>query len=163
MSLLAFSTEAYSDDRFAAARERLVRERIETAGVQDKRVLDAIRKTPRHEFVPASQRMRAYYDMALPIGESQTISSPFIVASMTEALNPKPTDKVLEIGTGSGYQAAVLSPLVEHVYSIEIVEELGEKAAETLERLGYTNVSTRVGDGPRRPRREARRSDSVTV
>ena len=85
--------------------------------------------------------------MALPIGESQTISSPFIVASMTEALDPQPTDKVLEIGTGSGYQAAVLSPLVEHVYSIEIVVELGEAAKEVLDRLDYENVSTRVGDG----------------
>ncbi len=85
--------------------------------------------------------------MALPIGESQTISSPFIVAMMTEALEPQPDDKVLEIGTGSGYQAAVLSPLVEHVYSIEIVAELGERAEETLTRLGYENVSTRVGDG----------------
>ncbi len=85
--------------------------------------------------------------MALPIGDSQTISSPFIVALMTAALDPQPTDKVLEIGTGSGYQAAVLSPLVEHVYSIEIVEELGQTAKRTLSRLDYKNVSTRIGDG----------------
>jgi protein-L-isoaspartate(D-aspartate) O-methyltransferase len=85
--------------------------------------------------------------MALPIGNSQTISSPFIVASMTEALQPKSSDKVLEIGTGSGYQAAVLSPLVDHVYTIEIVEDLGQRAAETLSSLGYENVSTRIGDG----------------
>ncbi len=141
------ATKSLAVDRYAEARERLVRERIETAGVKDPRVLDAIRQTLRHEFVPASQRDRAYFDMALPIGDSQTISSPFIVASMTEALQPKPTDKVLEIGTGSGYQAAVLSPLVQHVYSIEIVRDLGEQAEKTLNRLGYENVSTRVGDG----------------
>ncbi|MCL4161485.1 UNVERIFIED_CONTAM: hypothetical protein GTU68_041523, partial [Idotea baltica] len=128
-------------------RERLVRERIETAGVTDSRILSAIRNTLRHEFVPKVDRKRSYFDMALPIGSSQTISSPFIVALMTEALDPQPSDKVLEIGTGSGYQAAVLSPLVEHVYSIEIVPELGETAEATLKRLDYQNVSTRVGDG----------------
>ncbi|WP_233148282.1 protein-L-isoaspartate(D-aspartate) O-methyltransferase [Rhodopirellula sp. MGV] len=138
---------ARSADPYQAARDTLVDRRVATAGVTDTRVLDAIRNTPRHEFVPRSQLARAYYDMALPIGQSQTISSPFIVALMTEALNPEPSDKVLEIGTGSGYQAAVLSPLVEHVYSIEIVRELGERAADTLARLDYENVSTRVGDG----------------
>ncbi len=139
--------DANANDRFEDARHRLVRDRIATAGVRDKRVLDSIRNTLRHEFVPDALRDQAYMDMALPIGESQTISSPFIVASMTEALDPQPTDKVLEIGTGSGYQAAVLSPLVEHVYSIEIVVDLGEQAARTLSRLGYENVSTRIGDG----------------
>lgn len=134
-------------DPFQAVRDRLVDERIATAGVVDSRVLDAIRRTPRHEFVPKSQRMRAYYDMALPIGNSQTISSPFIVALMTEALEPESTDKVLEIGTGSGYQAAVLSPLVESVYTIEIVRDLGERAADTLARLDYANVKARIGDG----------------
>ena len=148
--LLAFiirSEHTLGDDLYALAREQLVRDRIATAGVSDSRVLDAIRTTPRHEFVPRSQRERAYYDMALPIGESQTISSPFIVAMMTEAIEPQETDKVLEIGTGSGYQAAVLSPLVDHVYSIEIVHDLGTRAAEVLERLDYQNVSTRIGDG----------------
>jgi protein-L-isoaspartate(D-aspartate) O-methyltransferase len=134
-------------DPFQAARDRLVDERIKTAGVTDIGVLQSIRRTPRHEFVPRSQRPRAYFDMALPIGSSQTISSPFIVALMTEALEPQSTDKVLEIGTGSGYQAAILSPLVEHVYTIEIVPELGERAAEVLARLDYGNVSTRIGDG----------------
>ncbi|WP_182869452.1 protein-L-isoaspartate(D-aspartate) O-methyltransferase [Stieleria mannarensis] len=145
--LLAWTVTAISADRFQAARDRLVDQRVATAGVTDTRVLDSIRRTPRHEFVPKSQWPRAYYDMALPIGHSQTISSPFIVASMTEALQPQSTDKVLEIGTGSGYQAAVLSPLVEHVYTIEIVRELGERAAETLARLDYGNVSTKIGDG----------------
>ncbi|MEM8667517.1 MAG: protein-L-isoaspartate(D-aspartate) O-methyltransferase [Planctomycetota bacterium] len=144
---LLISTDGFADDRYQAARDALVRDRIESAGVKDPRVLRSIRTTPRHEFVPSNVRDRAYFDMALPIGESQTISSPFIVALMTEALDPKSTDKVLEIGTGSGYQAAVLSPLVEQVYSIEIVRELGERAAETLERLDYENVSTKVGDG----------------
>ena len=134
-------------DPFQAARDQLVEQRIATAGVTDTRVLDSIRQTPRHEFVPKSQWPRAYFDMALPIGNSQTISSPFIVAMMTEALQPQSTDKVLEIGTGSGYQAAVLSPLVEHVYTIEIVPDLGRRAAETLARLDYGNVSTRIGDG----------------
>ncbi|EMI17697.1 protein-L-isoaspartate O-methyltransferase [Rhodopirellula maiorica SM1] len=148
--VLAFfirSEATAADDLYAILRERLVEDRIASAGVKDSRVLDAIRNTERHEFVPKSQRERAYLDMALPIGGSQTISSPFTVASMTEAIEPESTDKVLEIGTGSGYQAAVLSPLVEHVYSIEIVDELGRKAAETLTRLGYENVSTRIGDG----------------
>ncbi len=147
LSWLVLPGDAAAQDPFAEARNRLVKERVAAAGVKDSRVLDSIRTTPRHEFVPKSQRDRAYFDMALPIGESQTISSPFIVAMMTEALDPQPDDKVLEIGTGSGYQAAVLSPLVEHVYSIEIVAELGERAEETLQRLGYQNVSTRVGDG----------------
>ncbi len=147
LSWLIIPGDAVADDPYAKARERLVRQRIASAGVKDPRVLQSIRTTPRHEFVPRSQRQRAYLDMALPIGQSQTISSPFIVAAMTEALMPEPTDNVLEIGTGSGYQAAVLSPLVNHVYSIEIVHDLGQRAKETLERLGYENVSTRVGDG----------------
>lgn len=129
------------------ARARMVDEEIVVDGVKDPRVLAAMRATPRHEFVPAAVRRNAYYDMALPIGEGQTISPPFIVAYMTEQLQPQPTDKVLEIGTGSGYQAAVLSGLVQEVYSIEIVESLGKRAAETLKRLKYENVHTKIGDG----------------
>ncbi len=125
----------------------MVDEDIVAAGVKNKRVIKAMRDTPRHEFVPLRLRNRAYFDMALPIGESQTISPPFVVAYMTEALDPQPGDKVLEIGTGSGYQAAVLSPLVREVYTIEIVEQLGHKAAKTLERLRYDNVKVKVGDG----------------
>ncbi len=134
-------------DPYAAARKRLVDSRIRTAGVINERVLWAIAETPRHEFVPAAVRDKAYFDMALPIGSAQTISSPFIVASMTETLDPQPTDRVLEIGTGSGYQAAVLSPLVADVYSIEIVESLGLTARGVLDRLGYENVHTKIGDG----------------
>ncbi len=147
LSFIFQAGDTSADDPYAVLRERLVEDKIATAGVTDTRVLDAIRDTPRHEFVPESQRPRAYLDMALPIGDSQTISSPFTVASMTEAIEPEPSDKVLEIGTGSGYQAAVLSPLVEQVYSIEIVDSLGRQAKETLEKLKYTNVQTRIGDG----------------
>jgi protein-L-isoaspartate(D-aspartate) O-methyltransferase len=106
-----------------------------------------MRLAPRHEFVAQQQRHLAYFDMALPIGDAQTISGPLVVASMTEALRPRPTDRVLEIGTGSGYQAAVLAPLVGMVYSIEIKEALAARAARTLKRLGYRNVVTRAGDG----------------
>lgn len=143
----AVGQEAGPPDPFEAARNRLVETRIEAAGVKDPRILDVMRATRRHEFVPEPLRGQAYFDMALPIGDAQTISSPFIVAWMTEKLDPQPTDRVLEIGTGSGYQAAVLSPLVKDVYTIEIVPSLGERARRTLERLGYENVNVRVGDG----------------
>jgi protein-L-isoaspartate(D-aspartate) O-methyltransferase len=127
--------------------DRMVDEEIVAAGVTNERVVRAMRDTPRHEFVPPNQRQYAYYDMALPIGNSQTISPPFVVASMTEAIDPQPGDNVLEIGTGSGYQAAVLSPLVRDVYTIEIVEPLARRATRTLKRLRYDNVHTRAGDG----------------
>ena len=132
---------------YARARDTLIRDVIIPAGVKDKRVIESVRSTQRHEFVPFHLRSQAYYDMALPIGDQQTISSPFIVAYMTESLQPKPTDKVLEIGTGSGYQAAILSPLVASVYSIEIVAALGRRAEATLRRLKYKNVRTKIGDG----------------
>lgn len=144
---ISSSESSRPTDRYAEARKRLVDTRIRTAGVTNERVLSAIQETARHEFVPKSVREKAYFDMALPIGSAQTISSPFIVASMTETLDPQPTDRVLEIGTGSGYQAAVLSPLVAEVYSIEIVESLGITARGALDRLGYDNVFTKVGDG----------------
>jgi len=140
------ATQATADPT-AAARNRMVDTRVEAAGVKDPRVLRVMRETPRHEFVPRARRSQAYFDMALPIGEAQTISSPFTVAWMTETIDPQPTDRVLEIGTGSGYQAAVLSPLVDSVYTIEIVPLLGETARATLERLDYKNVHVRVGDG----------------
>lgn len=128
-------------------RHKMVADEIEAAGVKNKRVLESMRNTPRHEFVPPNLRHQSYFDMALPIGESQTISPPFVVAYMTESLDPQPTDKVLEIGTGSGYQAAVLAPLVKEVYSIEIVPQLGKNAAKVLKKLHYDNVFTKVGDG----------------
>ncbi len=140
-------TYAQSEAELTEARLKMVRDEVEDAGVDNERVLEALRQTPRHLFVSPPQRPLAYLDMALPIGEGQTISPPFIVAYMTQALDPKPTHKVLEIGTGSGYQAAVLSPLVAEVYSIEIVAPLGRKAAQTLRRLKYDNVYTRIGDG----------------
>ena len=129
------------------ARKRMVDEDIVSPGITNRGVIDSMLKTPRHEFVPAAERQNAYFDMALPIGAGQTISPPFIVAYMTEQLDPQPTDKVLEIGTGSGFQAAILSPLVDKVYSIEIVEVLGKRAAATLKRLKYPNVITKVDDG----------------
>jgi protein-L-isoaspartate(D-aspartate) O-methyltransferase len=138
---------AQGRSEFEAARRRMVDEEIVAAGVSNERVIRAMRETPRHEFVPLNQRPYAYWDMALPIGEGQTISPPFVVASMTEALDPQPRDKVLEIGTGSGYQAAVLSPLVAEVYTIEIVPSLGRRAAAALRRLRYDNVRVKIGDG----------------
>lgn len=131
--------------QFAAARARLVDEAIIGGGIKNKRVVKAIGRVPRHQFVAKSQLADAYRDSALPIGHGQTISPPYIVAYMTEQLDPQAGDKVLEIGTGSGYQAAVLSELVDEVYTIEIVEPLGQKAAQTLK--PYKNVHPRIGDG----------------
>ena len=115
--------------------------------VTDKRVIRALLATPRHRFVPVDLQAHAYLDQPLPIGHGQTISQPSLVAFMTQELRPQPKDRVLEIGTGSGYQAAVLSSLVAEVYSIEIVEPLAERAAKTLAGLGYKNVHTRAGNG----------------
>ena len=138
---------AEADD--TAARKRMVNQQLAAPdrGITNARVLAALGKVPRHEFVPVALRAQAYDDRPLPIGFDQTISQPFIVAFMTEQLEPKPTDKVLEIGTGSGYQAAVLSQLVREVCSIEIVEPLARRAEADLKRLGYTNVTVRAGDG----------------
>ncbi|MEX2559600.1 MAG: protein-L-isoaspartate(D-aspartate) O-methyltransferase [Pirellulales bacterium] len=138
---------AQSGESWAADRRRMVDDDVAAAGIKDPRVLAAMLATPRHLFVPPDQRANAYYDMALPIGEGQTISPPFVVAYMTEQLEPRPGDRVLEIGTGSGYQAAVLSGLVAEVYTIEIVEPLARRAEAALGRLGYKNVHVRVGDG----------------
>ncbi len=132
---------------YTAWREKMVAEEIEAAGVKNAAVLNTMRTTPRHEFVPAKWLPQAYLDAALPIGDKQTISPPYVVAFMTAQLDPQPTDRVLEIGTGSGYQAAVLSPLVKEVYTIEIVPRLGRRAEQTLRRLRYENVHVRIGDG----------------
>ncbi|MGF1644217.1 MAG: protein-L-isoaspartate(D-aspartate) O-methyltransferase [Thiotrichales bacterium] len=113
----------------------------------DPRVLDVMRVVPRHEFVPRAERKNAYANRPLPIGHGQTISQPYIVALMTDLLAVEPGDTVLEVGTGSGYQAAVLSPLVARVFSIEIVPQLGERARADLARVGYSNVEVRIGDG----------------
>jgi len=138
-------------ENYAMERERMVREQLESPGrdIRNSRVLEAMRHVPRHEFVPPELRSHAYEDRPLPIGYGQTISQPYIVAFMTEYLDPQPTDRVLEIGTGSGYQAAVLSEVVAEVYTIEIVEPLAERAARDLSRLVYTNVHVRAGDGYR--------------
>lgn len=137
-----------ADERtYAELRERMVREQMEARGIRDPRVLEAMRKVPRHKFVPPALQSRAYMDGPLPIGEGQTISQPYIVALMTELARPQPADRVLEIGTGSGYQAAVLAQLVEHVYTIELEQQLARHAEEALRELGYDNVTVRVGDG----------------
>jgi protein-L-isoaspartate(D-aspartate) O-methyltransferase len=149
---------AASQEQFSNARNEMVITIQElarrTAGAIENNSIDAevlqiMRVVPRHEFIPRDMRPFAYENRPLPIGNGQTISQPFIVAVMTDLLDPEPDDKVLEIGTGSGYQAAVLASLVEEVFTIEIVPPLGERASATLERLGFTNVRTRIGDGYR--------------
>lgn len=137
------------EDSFRQARSSMVDYQIEARGVTDPRVLKAMREVPRHEFVPELFLAEAYADGPLPIDHSQTISQPYIVAYMTEALALKPGDKVLEIGTGSGYQAAVLALITPRVFSVEIVCELEAAARERLARLGYVSVRTRCGDGYR--------------
>jgi protein-L-isoaspartate(D-aspartate) O-methyltransferase len=146
---LAGTAVGVAQDRYAAQRLRMVSQQIEARGIRDRAVLEAMRATPRHLFVPAEQRDSAYEDHPLPIGHGQTISQPYIVAFMTELLGVKPGERVLEIGTGSGYQAAVLSPLAAEVYSIEVVGELAESSRALLARLGYKNVTVRHGDGYR--------------
>ena len=125
----------------------MVEEQLQSHGIHDERVLGAMGKVPREEFVPENLRAQSYADSALPIGHDQTISQPFIVAFMTEQVRPKPTDRVLEVGTGSGYQAAVLSELVKDVYTIEIIEPLAKEASARLARLDYKNAHVKVGDG----------------
>ena len=131
----------------AKEREWMVAEQIAGRGVDDAAVLDAMRQVPRHRFVPAQYERSAYADRPLPIGRGQTISQPYIVALMTELLALNPGDKILEIGTGSGYQAAVLTELTPFVYTIEIIDVLGEQAAERLAALGYATVGARIADG----------------
>lgn len=127
--------------------EAMVAEQIQGRGVKDEKVLQAMGKVPRHRFVPENLIPHAYEDNPLPIGFGQTISQPYIVALMTELLNPEGSDRVLEVGTGSAYQAAVLSEIVDEVYTIEIFEELGTSAKERLEDLGYDNVKVKIADG----------------
>lgn len=136
-----------SADGYAKSRREMVADQLQARGIRNPNVLAAMGRVPRHEFVPADLRSLAYSDRPLPIGNGQTISQPFIVAFMTEALNPAPTDRMLEIGTGSGYQAAELAELVAKVYTIEIVQSLGERARVDLARLKVDNVQVRIGDG----------------
>ena len=139
--------QAPTAGNFAAQRQRMVEQQLKPRGIKDERVLAAMGKVPREKFIPADARADAYEDGPLPIGYDQTISQPYIVAFMTEQLGPRPGERVLEIGSGSGYQAAILAELVADVYTIEIVESLAKTAETTLQRLGYKNVHIKVGDG----------------
>jgi len=134
-------------DHYSKLRNRMVLQQLEARDIHNHRVLQAMREVPRHFFIPESWRSQAYGDYPLPIGLNQTISQPYIVALMTQLADPKKDYRALEIGTGSGYQAAVLSRLVSEVYTVEIVPELAERAGKTLKELGYTNVFVRSGDG----------------
>jgi protein-L-isoaspartate(D-aspartate) O-methyltransferase len=136
-----------SEEVYQARRETMVREQIESRGIKDKAVLAAFRKVPRHRFIPAASQHLAYTDGPLPIGEGQTISQPEIVAMMTELIRPDKKLRVLEVGTGSGYQAAILAECVAEVDSIEVVPALGKKAKTLLGELGYRNIKLRIGDG----------------
>ena len=141
------SAQTSQDLDFDQARRRMVADQIEARGVTDSRVLEAMSRVPRHEYVPVRSRAFAYSDTPLRIEFEQTISQPYIVALMTELVQPEPDDRILEIGTGSGYQAAVAAELVSQVYSIEIIPQLARSAADRLERLGVSNVVVRAGDG----------------
>jgi len=132
---------------YSKLREAMVKTQLEARGIQDSGILAAMRKVPRHKFVPANQAAFAYDDRPLPIGYGQTISQPFIVAYMTGMVKPQTGHTVLEIGTGSGYQAAVLAEMVKQVYTIEIVEPLGKSAAERLKNLNYKNIEVKIADG----------------
>jgi protein-L-isoaspartate(D-aspartate) O-methyltransferase len=150
VAVTAFScrpAQERGESTLAFAREQMVDQQIETRGVRDARTLAAMRKVPRHLFVPPGMAAQAYDDHPLPIGHGQTISQPYIVAFMTEALKLEGGETVLEIGTGSGYQAAVLAEIAARVYSIEIVSALAAEARARLAALGYTNLEVRAGDG----------------
>lgn len=138
---------AWQGDVYKTKREKMVKQQIEKRGVKDSAVLQSVLTVKRHEFVPTTQMDNAYDDRPLPIGYGQTISQPYIVAYMTEALNLQPHFKVLEIGTGSGYQAAILSKIVKEVYTIEIIPELGNAATARLKKTGFANVQAKIADG----------------
>ena len=137
----------WQEDVYKAKRAKMVKLQIEKRGVKDSAVLQSVLTVKRHEFVPATLMENAYDDRPLPIGYGQTISQPYIVAYMTEAINLQPHYKVLEIGTGSGYQAAILSKIVKEVYTIEIIPELGNAAANRFKKTGYVNVQAKIADG----------------
>jgi protein-L-isoaspartate(D-aspartate) O-methyltransferase len=144
--LIASGDEPVVDPK-AAARNKMVQHSLVERGIKDEAVLKAFRTVPRHKFLPPDSQRMAYDDESIQIGEGQTITPPYDVALMTELLEPKPTDKVYEVGTGSGYQSAILSRIVKDVYSIEIHAPLGKRAAEVHKELGYTNIHTKIGDG----------------
>lgn len=144
--MASVATQSASDP-FLTERMQMVREQLKERDITHARVLAAIEKIARHAFVPDEWRKNSYTDQPLPIGHGQTISQPYIVAFMTQVMDPKPTDRVLEVGTGSGYQAAILAELTGHVYTIEIIPQLAEKAERRLKELGYKNISFRTGDG----------------
>lgn len=143
----AETTAGPAADHYAEERANMVKFQLMGRDITDKDVLAAMERVPRHEFVPEEYRSQAYADHPLPIGYGQTISQPYIVALMTQLLELRPTDKVLEIGTGSGYQAAILAELCKEVYTVEIIKELAEQAEKRLKRLGYTNIRVKHGDG----------------
>ncbi len=136
-----------TQEEFAQQREQMVETQLKSRDIQNERILNAMKKVPRHRFMPASVRHYAYIDSPVPIGEGQTISQPYIVGLMTQTVDPGPGDRALEVGTGSGYQAAVLGELVQEVYTIEIIPDLAERAGKMLSELGYDNVEVRQGDG----------------
>lgn len=146
--LICYSLSAVSDEiDYVMARKKMVQEQLAARDITDKRTLDVMGWVERHKFVPERMKRYAYEDMPLPIGEGQTISQPYIVALMTQLLELKGNEKVLEIGTGSGYQAAILAELAKEVYTIEIIESLGKTAEERLKELGYTNIKIKIADG----------------
>jgi protein-L-isoaspartate(D-aspartate) O-methyltransferase len=147
-AILALGTPTLlADDSIAWQRERMVTDQIESRGIRTPDILRAMRATPRHLFIPTHVRSMAYADHPVPIGYGATISQPYIVALMTELLAPTKKHRILEIGTGSGYQAAILGQLAAEVYTVEIIPELARSAANTLRELGYTNITVRQGDG----------------
>lgn len=145
--ILLFFYPSAEQDKYQQKRQQMVNEQIAPHGITDPLTLSAMRTVERHKMVPASMEKYAYENRPLPIGKGQTISQPFMVAFMTQAIQPKPGMKVLEIGTGSGYQAAVLAEIVDQVYTIETVDELAERAKNKLGEMGYTNIHFKVGDG----------------
>ncbi len=147
VSAMGDTNSVLDESSFARQRKRMVEEQIAYRGVKDKRVLEAMESVPRHVFIPEETRSYSYYDQPVPIGFGQTISQPYIVAFMTELLQAGSDDVVLEVGTGSGYQAAILARLVKRVYTIEIVNDLGKEAQNRLKTLGYDNVEVMIGDG----------------
>jgi protein-L-isoaspartate(D-aspartate) O-methyltransferase len=143
----AGTSKPSDNGHFAVLRSKMIQEQLQRRGIKNRQVLDAFRNVGRHQFVPKRYHLLAYADRPLPIGEGQTISQPYIVAYMTEALELTKTDRVLEVGTGSGYQAAILAEICDTVYSIEVIKSLGNRAAELLSRLGHKNVFVKIGDG----------------